>query len=132
MYRTNTCGELLWKSFMEACNKFFDARNKANAGTRNTERTNLDKKREVISQLKALLENPVENAQQALQKLTEQYNAIGHVPFKDKDALYQEYHEVLDKIYTISLKESYTWHENHVFDVKKRPFFDYIEKYLKG
>ena len=92
-------GELLWKSFMEACNKFFDARNKANAGTRNTERTNLDKKREVISQLKALLENPVENAQQALQKLTEQYNAIGHVPFKDKDALYQEYHEVLDKIY---------------------------------
>ena len=84
---------------MEACNKFFDARNKANAGTRNTERTNLDKKREVISQLKALLENPVENAQQALQKLTEQYNAIGHVPFKDKDALYQEYHEVLDKIY---------------------------------
>ena len=92
-------GELLWKSFMEACNKFFDARNKANAGTRNTERTNLDKKREVISQLKALLENPVANAQQALQKLTEQYNAIGHVPFKDKDALYQEYHEVLDKIY---------------------------------
>ena len=92
-------GELLWKSVMEACNKFFDARNKANAGTRNTERTNLDKKREVISQLKALLENPVENAQQALQKLTEQYNAIGHVPFKDKDALYQEYHEVLDKIY---------------------------------
>ncbi len=92
-------GELLWKSFMEACNKFFDARNKANAGTRNIERTNLDKKREVISQLKALLENPVENAQQALQKLTEQYNAIGHVPFKDKDALYQEYHEVLDKIY---------------------------------
>lgn len=32
----------------------------------------------------------------------------------------------------ISLKESYTWHENHVFDVKKRPFFDYIEKHLKG
>lgn len=32
----------------------------------------------------------------------------------------------------IGLKESYTWHENHVFDVKKRPFFDYIEKYLKG
>ena len=92
-------GELLWKSFMEACKKFFDARNKANAGARNTERTILDKKREVISQLKALLENPVENAQQALQKLTEQYNAIGHVPFKDKDALYQEYHEVLDKIY---------------------------------
>ena len=92
-------GELRWKSSMEACNKLFDARNKANAGTRNTERTNLDKKREVISQLKALLENPVENAQQALQKLTEQYNAIGHVPFKDKDALYQEYHEVLDKIY---------------------------------
>jgi hypothetical protein len=92
-------GDLLWKEFVEACNKFFEARNKANAGTRNTEHANLDKKREVIAQLKNLLENPVENLQQALQKLTEEYNAIGHVPFKEKDNVYKEYHEVVDKIY---------------------------------
>ena len=92
-------GELLWKDFLEACNKFFEARNKANAGTRNTEHSNLAKKREVVAKLKELLENPVENVQQALQKLTEEYNSIGHVPFKEKDNIYKEYHEVLDKIY---------------------------------
>ena len=92
-------GDQLWKDFLEACNKFFEARNKQNAGARNEEHTNLDKKREVIAQLKALLENPTESIQQELQKLTEQYNAIGHVPFKEKDNIYKEYHEVLDKIY---------------------------------
>ena len=92
-------GELLWKDFLDACNKFFEARNKANAGTRNTEHSNLVKKREVVAKLKELLENPVENVQQALQKLTEEYNSIGHVPFKEKDNIYKEYHAVLDKIY---------------------------------
>lgn len=92
-------GELLWKDFLNACNKFFEARNKANAGTRNTEHSNLAKKREVVAKLKDLLENPVENVQQALQKLTEEYNSIGHVPFKEKDNIYKEYHAVLDKIY---------------------------------
>ena len=92
-------GELLWKDFLDACNKFFEARNKANAGTRNTEHSNLAKKREVVAKLKELLENPVENVQQALQKLTEEYNSIGHVPFKEKDNIYKEYHAVLDKIY---------------------------------
>ena len=92
-------GELLWKDFLDACNKFFEARNKANAGTRNTEHSNLAKKREVVAKLKDLLENPVENVQHALQKLTEEYNSIGHVPFKEKDNIYKEYHEVLDKIY---------------------------------
>ena len=85
-------GELLWKDFLDACNKFFEARNKANAGTRNTEHSNLAKKREVVAKLKDLLENPVENVQQALQKLTEEYNSIGHVPFKEKDNIYKEYH----------------------------------------
>ena len=92
-------GDQLWKDFLDACNKFFEARNKANAGTRSVEHANLDKKREVIGKLKDLLETPADNLQQALQKLTEEYNAIGHVPFKEKDKIYKEYHEVLDKIY---------------------------------
>ena len=92
-------GDQLWQDFLAACNKFFEARNKANAGTRNTEHTNLDKKREVIAKLKDLAENPVENLQEALQKLTAEYNAIGHVPFKEKDKVYAEYHDAVDKVY---------------------------------
>ena len=92
-------GDLLWQEFITACNKFFEARNKENAGNRNAEHANLDKKREVIAKLKNLLDNPVENAQQAIQKLTDEYYAIGHVPFKEKDTVYKEYHEVLDQLY---------------------------------
>ena len=92
-------GDQLWKDFLEACNKFFEARNKQNAGTRSEEHANLDKKRDIVKQLNELIENAGDNVQQKLQKLTEQYNAVGHVPFKEKDKIYKEYHDALDKIY---------------------------------
>ena len=92
-------GDQLWMEFLDACNKFFEARNAANAGTHNEERENLAKKKDVIEKLKAVLEAAADDAQQQVQKLVEEYNAIGHVPYKEKDKVYDEYHEVLDKIY---------------------------------
>ena len=98
-------GDQLWKEFLGACNKFFEARNKQNAGARSEEHANLDKKREIIAQLKALLENAGDNLQKSIQDLTAQYNAVGHVPFKEKDKLYSEYHDVIDQLYK-SLRNS--------------------------
>ena len=92
-------GDQLWNEFLGACNKFFEARNAANAGTRSAERENLAQKRDIIAQLKALAEGGSENVQEKVQELVEKYQSIGHVPFKDKDKLYKEYHEVLDKLY---------------------------------
>lgn len=92
-------GDQLWQEFINACNQFFEARNKANAGTRSTEHTNLEKKKEVVAKLNALLENAGDNVQQQVQSLIDEYKAIGHVPFKEKDAIYKQYHDVLDKIY---------------------------------
>ena len=92
-------GDQLWEEFLGACNKFFDARNAAGAGQRGEERENLEKKREVIEKLKAAAEEAGENIQETVQKLVEEYQAIGHVPFKEKDKLYEEYHAVLDKLY---------------------------------
>ena len=92
-------GDQLWTEFLGACNKFFDARNAANAGVHNEERTNLDKKKAVIEKLKAVLEAAADDAQQQVQQLVEEYNAVGHVPYKEKDKVYEEYHAVLDKIY---------------------------------
>lgn len=92
-------GDTLWNDFLTACNHFFEARNNANAGTRNEERANLDSKRGIIEQLKELAENVEDNMQEKVRELIEQYNAIGHVPFKEKDKLYKEYHEILDKLY---------------------------------
>ena len=92
-------GDQLWAEFLGACNKFFEARNAAGAGQRNEEHTNLDKKREVIEKLKAIAEEAGENIQEKVQKLVEEYNAIGHVPFMEKDKVFEEYHAVLDKLY---------------------------------
>ena len=92
-------GDQLWKEFLGACNKFFEARNAANAGAHSEERENLAKKKSVIERLKAVLEAAADDAQQQVQSLVEEYNSVGHVPYKDKDSVYDEYHEVLDKIY---------------------------------
>ena len=92
-------GDQLWNDFLAACNKFFEARNAANAGTRNEEMENLEKKTSIIEQLKAIAEEAADDAKEKVHELVEQYNAVGHVPYKDKDKIYKAYHEVLDKLY---------------------------------
>ena len=92
-------GDQLWNDFLAACNKFFEARNAANAGTRNAERDNLARKRDIIAQLKAAAEEAGDDLQEKVQQLVDEYQKVGHVPFKEKDKLYAEYHAVLDKLY---------------------------------
>lgn len=92
-------GDQLWHDFLNACNKFFEARNAANAGARNEERENLDKKRSIIEQIKALVADAANATREKVQALTDEYNKVGHVPYKEKDALYAAYHEALDAIY---------------------------------
>lgn len=92
-------GDQLWADFLAACNKFFEARNAATAGERNEQQENLEKKKGVVEQLKALIEGEVEDLQKKMQELQNEYNAIGHVPFKDKDKIFREYHDTLDVLY---------------------------------
>ena len=92
-------GDQLWDEFLGTCNKFFEARNAAGAGTRSEERDNLEKKRDVIERLKVAAQEAGDGLQERVQKLVEEYQSIGHVPFKEKDKLYEEYHAVLDKLY---------------------------------
>ena len=92
-------GDQLWEEFLAACNHFFEARNAATSGQRNEEHLNLTHKREIIEKLKALLDTEdADAANETLQKLAEEYKAIGHVPFKDKDKVYDEYHSVIDSL----------------------------------
>ncbi len=104
-------GDQLWEEFLGACNKFFEARNAANAGVRGEEHTNLEKKRDVIARLRQAAEDASEkqqagdqdaagsDLQEKVQQLVNEYQQIGHVPFREKDKLYEEYHAVLDKLY---------------------------------
>ena len=92
-------GEQLWTDFRAACDKFFEARNQAGSASRTEQLENLQKKQSIIEKLKALIEAEVEDLQQEMQALVEEYSQIGHVPFKEKDKIFREYHDTLDVIY---------------------------------
>ena len=94
-------GDQLWQDFLNACNHFYEARNAASAGARNEERENLQQKRDIIAELEKLAETAGENLQKSTQELIAKFNAIGHVPFRDKDKVYDDYHSALDKIHKV-------------------------------
>lgn len=113
-------GDQLWEDFLAACNHFFEARNAVHADERNEERENLAKKNEIIEKLKQLAEGAVENLQEEMRKLTDEFNSIGHVPFKEKDKMFKEYHETLDKLYkTLNIKASRRRMDNFRNNLKK-------------
>ena len=91
--------ETLWKRFVGACDQFFEARQEATAGQREQEKTSLEKKKNIISQLRELAQQEGEDILQQVRQLQQQWNEAGHVPFRDKDKLYKEYREICDKIY---------------------------------
>ncbi len=89
----------LWKRFTAACDKFFEARQTATADSRKEEHANKEQKLGIIAQLKALAEKEDEDIIAETKALQQQWNAVGHVPFRDKDTLFKEYRAVCDKIY---------------------------------
>ncbi|MDO5447243.1 MAG: DUF349 domain-containing protein [Prevotellaceae bacterium] len=91
-------GDALWAEFLGACNYFFEKRNSSTSNQFKEERENLSKKKQVITQLKELLEKGSEEAEAMLSKLSEEFNSIGHVPFKEKDKIYTEYRETVDAL----------------------------------
>lgn len=93
-------GDQLWAEFLGACNHFFEARKAAHAGTHSEEHANLEQKRDIIARMKALLEETADDAQEKIQALVDEYNKVGHVPYKEKDKVYKEYHDTLNELYS--------------------------------
>jgi len=88
----------LWKRFIGACDYFFEQKNKSTSGQRTVENENLAKKKELIDRINAFekTENPGESIT-ALRAIMAEWNTIGHVPFKEKDKIYKEYRDAVDK-----------------------------------
>lgn len=113
-------GDELWAAFLGACNQFFEARNAAHQGVHSAEQDNLKQKRSIIEELKRLCENIAEATQEQVKKLTEQYNNVGHVPYREKDKVYTEYHEILDKLYSaLHISEAHKRVDNFKNNIKK-------------
>lgn len=92
--------EALWKRFVTACDTFFERRNAATSSQRNMEQDNLKQKREVIEALKNIDTTlPADEQTKQISALTAKWNAIGFVPFKEKDKIYKEYKQLLNALY---------------------------------
>lgn len=92
--------EALWKRFVTACDTFFERRNAATSSQRNMEQDNLKQKREVIEALKNIDTTlPADEQTKQISALTAKWNAIGFVPFKEKDKIYKEYKQSLNALY---------------------------------
>ena len=97
---TQKHSEALWKRFVSACDYFFERRNAATSSQRNIEQENLKLKRDVIEKIKAIDTTlPAAEQTKQLSALTQEWNSIGFVPFKEKDKLYKEYRQATNALY---------------------------------
>ena len=92
----------VWHRFLAACDYFFEQKKKNTSGTRRNERANLEQKQEIIEKLKALDANTPEReaAIKTLKDLQAEWQSVGHVPFAEKDAIYDAYRAVVNRIYS--------------------------------
>ena len=91
--------DAVWKRFIAACDHFFEQKKKQNVNIHAVEHDNLKAKKEIIATLKSTIEEAAEDAAQTVRELMERWQEIGHVPFKEKDKIYAQYRELIDKAY---------------------------------
>ena len=93
--------ESIWKRFISACDYFYEQKAKATSSQKSEEQVNLEKKKALIEQLNEINqeENLTEATGNIIRKLMKEWNAIGHVPFKDKDKVYKQYRTVVDELF---------------------------------
>lgn len=92
--------DAIWKRFIAACDYFFEQKAQATSSQRSVEQENLEKKRDVLARLAAIGEDAdTEEAAQQVRALQKEWNAIGHVPFREKDKLYKQYRTLVDGLF---------------------------------
>ena len=92
--------DAVWKRFISACDYFFEQKNKATSSQRSVEQENLEKKKAIIEKLNVIDDQmDTEEATQLVRDLMKEWNGIGHVPFKEKDRIYKQYHSQVDKLF---------------------------------
>lgn len=89
--------DAVWKRFITACDYFFEQKNKNASSQKSVEQTNLAAKKALIEKINTLDEADHDEALAVLKGYMAEWNTIGHVPFKEKDKVYKEYHEAVDK-----------------------------------
>ena len=93
-------GDAVWKRFIAACDYFFENKAKNTTNVHQEEHANLKAKKAVIEKIKNIDEALDKNSiRELLKSLSAEFQKIGHVPFKDKDKVYDEYKATLNAAY---------------------------------
>lgn len=89
-----------WNRFSSACDYFFEQRKKNGGSFNNAEVGNLKKKKDIIVRLKAIdPENASDENVKTFRALLKEWNSTGHVPYREKDKIYEAYHTIIDKLF---------------------------------
>jgi hypothetical protein len=92
--------DAVWKRFIGACDYFFEQKKKQHTNVHAVEHDNLKTKRELIAKINAALEaGDAEAGAAIVREVIAQWPQVGHVPFKEKDKIYAEYREAVDKAF---------------------------------
>ena len=101
-------GDEVWKRFCAALDQFYGERKKLHSGKKEEETENLKAKQAIIEQLKAISEEEDrKDVIDTIRELQNEWQGIGYVPFKDKDAVNDAYRAELDRLFgAFDIKES--------------------------
>lgn len=95
---TQKVSNALWERFNTACNFFFDQKKQVLGDQHKEENENLTHKQTIIEKLEALMIEGGEGIAEKVKALSDEWVAVGHVPFKEKDKIYEKYHAVIKKL----------------------------------
>jgi len=92
--------DAVWQRFMKACDTFFDRKKQNTGGIRSAEQANLAAKQEILARLREMSGDDAPDMERKavadeLRTLRDKWQEIGHVPFKLKDKIYDEYRQLL-------------------------------------
>lgn len=92
--------DAVWKRFLAACDYFFEEKKKNTSSARQVEQANLKQKKEIIAKLGAITEDVArDEAVKQVKELMAQWQQVGHVPYRDKDKVYEAYRAKVDELY---------------------------------
>lgn len=92
----------VWKRFQEACDFFFEQKKRDLSQSRKSEQENLRAKRALTASLKEIAADaPRQEVVAAIKDAQARWNEIGHVPFREKDKVYDEFRAVINELYKV-------------------------------
>jgi len=90
--------DVIWKRFRAACDYFFENKSKHFSSIDGEQSDNLRKKKELLEEVRQFSLTGDDNADlDKLKDFQRRFTDIGHVPFRDKDAIQNDFRDVINR-----------------------------------